>query len=540
MPLDGLMVKALAKKLNVHLSNAKLTKINELSSQVYALSFWKQTSPCTLMISLSPNQSYIYLDEESKEVQHEFSHFGNILKSHLLNAKIIKITPYNNDRIFDLTFSFLNEVYIESKKHLIIEFIGKFTNMILTKEDYTIIDALKKYSPADNSPHTILGGVKYESPNQVQKLVPENYQKNAFFSNYTESFYGISPLLNQEIQYRINNLNQAFTDIIKEILESENLYIYQNGNKQDYYLIPILFLNTHLEKYPLFQGIKEFYYKKMLQLNYHEATNQIEKIINNHLHKNKLKTSKLEDEKNNHIKALKNRDLGDLLFTYAYIGKIENNQFIIKEENICINIDPSISIIENAKKYFAKYNKAKKALPYIDEQLAITQVEIDYLENILIQLIDADYSSIMQIKEELIKTNYIYDKRKLIPKRQKKEKKKKYLPTYFVSPTGVSVALGKNNLQNEELTFQIANNNDTFFHVKDYAGSHVVVFSSNPDEPTIRFAANLAAYYSKARFSSSVPIDYTLIKYVKKHPANKPGMVILKEFKTIYIDPEKI
>lgn len=540
MPMDGLMIKALAKKLENCLDNAKLTKINELSSQVYALSFWKQGNPCTLIISLSPNQSYIYIDEENREVQHEFSHFGNILKTHLLNARIEKITHYKNDRIFDLTFSFVNEIYVEVKKHLIIEFIGKFTNMILTKEDYTIIDALKKYSPVDNNPQTILCGVKYESPNQNEKLVPEDYQGNEVFQNYTEAFYGISPLLNQEIQYRLNNLNQKFSDIIKEILESDNLYIYKNGNKQDFYLIPILFLNTNFEKYELFQGIKEFYYKKMLQLNYHEATSQIEKIVNSHLNKNKLKISKLEDEKNSHIKALKNCDLGDLLFTYAYIGQVVNNEFVIEEENISIPIDSSISIQDNAKKYFAKYNKAKKAIPYIEEQLEIAKVEIDYLENILIQLIDADYSSIVQIKEELIKTNYINDKKKLIPKKGKKEKIKRYPPVYFTSPTGIKVALGKNNLQNEELTFQIANSNDTFFHVKDYAGSHVVVFSNNLDEPTIRFAANLAAYYSKARYSSSVPIDYTLIKYVKKHPANKPGLVLLKEFKTIYIDPEKV
>jgi len=193
-----------------------------------------------------------------------------------------------------------------------------------------------------------------------------------------------------------------------------------------------------------------------------------------------------------------------------------------------------------AKKYFAKYNKAKKAIPYINEQIEISNVEINYLENILIQLIEADYPSIIQIKEELIKCGYINDKKKVTPKKGKKEKIKKYPPTYFVSPSGIKVALGKNNLQNEELTFNIANINDTFFHVKDYAGSHVVVFSSNPDEATIRFAANLAAYYSKARYSSSVPVDYTLIKYVKKHPSNKLGLVILKEYKTIYIDPERI
>lgn len=141
MPMDGLMVRTIAKKLNDNLSKAKLTKINELSSQVYALSFWKQGTPSTLMISLSANQAYIYLDKENREVQHEYSHFGNILKAHLLNAKIINITHYKYDRIIDITFSFINEIFVEVRKHLIIEFIGKFTNMILTKEDYIIIDA---------------------------------------------------------------------------------------------------------------------------------------------------------------------------------------------------------------------------------------------------------------------------------------------------------------------------------------------------------------------------------------------------------------
>lgn len=539
MAMDGLMIKSLANKLNNELVKAKLTKINELSSQVYALSFWKQGSPYTLMISLSPNQSYIYIDEENREVQHEFSHFGNVLKTHLLNAKIEKIEQFNNDRIFDITFCFINEIFVEVKKHLIIEFIGKFTNMILTKDDYVIIDALKKYSPLDNNPQTILSGFKYESPKQNNKLNIEEYDGN-LVNDYINTFYGVSPLLNNELIYRTSILKQNLKDIVKEILTSDKLYIFNNGNKKDFYLIPILSITHEYETFPLFNGIKEFYYKKMLQLNYKEATNQIEKVINNHLNKNRLKITKLEEEKNSHNKALKNKELGDLLFTYAYIGKLEKDKFIIEDENITINIDPSISIIDNAKKYFAKYNKAKKAIPYIDEQIDIANVEINYLENILIQLIDADYSSIVQIKEELIKCGYITDKKKVTPKKGKKEKAKKYPPAYFVSPSGIKIALGRNNLQNEELTFNIANINDTFFHVKDYAGSHVVVFSNNLDEATIRFAANLAAYHSKARYSSSVPVDYTLIKHVKKHPSNKPGLVLLKEYKTIYIDPERI
>ena len=540
MPMDGLMIRTIAKRLNDNLVNAKLTKINELSSQVYALSFWKQGNPSTLMISLSANQAYIYLDKENREVQHEHSHFGNILKTHLLNAKIVNVTHYKFDRIIDITFSFINEIFVEVKRHLIIEFIGKFTNMILTKEDYIIIDALKKYSPLDSNPQTILCGMKYESPKLDQKLVPEDYEGEELFSNYCDSFYGISPLLSQEIQYRINNLKQYFKDIIKEITNSNELYIFKNGNKTDYYLIPLLFLNTEQQKYELFEGIKEFYYNKTMKLNYHEATNQIEKVINNHLNKNRHKIIKLEEEINGHQRALSNKEYGDLLFTYCYLGKIIKNEFVYEEENIKIPIDSNISIQDNAKKYFAKYNKAKKAIPYIKEQIEIAKIEIDYLENILIQLIDTDYASTTQIKEELIKAGYINDKKKIMPKKGKKEKVKKYLPMYFESPTGYKVALGKNNFQNEELTFNIANSNDTFFHVKDYAGSHVVVFGNNLDEPTIRFAANLAAYYSKARYSSTVPIDYTLVKYVKKHPSNKPGLVLLKEFKTIYIDPEKV
>ena len=128
--------------------------------------------------------TYIYLDKENREVQHEHSHFGNILKTHLLNAKIINVTHYKYDRIIDITFSFVNEIFVEVKKHLIIEFIGKFTNMILTKEDYTIIDALKKYSPLDNNPQTILSGFKYESPEQPKKLLIEEYDNTSTIEDY--------------------------------------------------------------------------------------------------------------------------------------------------------------------------------------------------------------------------------------------------------------------------------------------------------------------------------------------------------------------
>lgn len=524
MAFDGLFLRHLLDLEKEKIKEARINSIGQIDNNYFVFSLWKN-SAFNLIVSLEPGNCYFNIDNSKVNVNNEYSHFLNILKTHLLKGEILSISQANNDRIIEIKIKTINEINDEIIKYLYIELLGKFTNIILTKDDYTIIDAFKRISPNEKTNQIILPGFKYIFPSNPHKLDPYTEYNEEIKDNYIKNYYGISPLIEREIKYREN-----IQELINELKESDKIYIYKLDNKMEYHFIKLYQFNIEPEAYNYLEGIKKYYNDK---LNYHifkQRTNAISQVCNQQINKHKKTLAKLLNDLDTYKDNYLNKEYGDLLFTYIDLGYIENDYFIIDEE-IKVPIDSSISISENAKKYFKIYSKNQKSIPYIKEYIEKSKHQIEYFENILDELTYSNDESLEQIKEELQSLGLFK-----LAKKSKKTKRKINLLT-FTSKNGTLISVGRNNIQNEYLTFEYAKFYETFFHVKDYSGAHVVVHSQNLDEDTIRMAANLAAYYSKAKYSNSVPIDYTQVKNVKKHPANLPGKVLIKNYKTIYIDP---
>ena len=528
MSFDGLMVRKITQLLNEKISGCYINRIFQISNNDFIFTLFKKDFKDKLVISINNNASYLTLSPLKYEDHIEPTHFLNLMRHHLEGGLILKIYQLNLDRIITIDIKKSDELGISEIKRLHIELTGKMTNLIVTKEDNTIIDCLHRLGPITN--RTIMPGAIYHLPPAPNLKDPsiDNYIPG---SDLGGQFYGFSKNLEKEVIYRLSK-EESLTDIIKEILNSSTIYSYSN----DYHLIEL----THLKEKPKIsdwdQGILDFYLLYQNKIKHQEAIKDLENIAKKESKKYFTKIGKLEVELAKSETSDIYRYYGDLIYTYADNLNLKTNKINIHDQekncDVEIELDNKLSLGDNAKKFYKKYQKLRNSKAILTEQIDIAKNEYEYFELLKIQIQDADKLELEQISSELASQGYLRIKQKTT-----KKKNQRYLPHTFIDPNGIKVSVGMNNYQNEYLTHEIAKYNEYFFHVKDYPGSHVVVHSTNPlDETSIRYAANLAAYYSKARLSSSVPVDYTLVKNVKKHPRNKPGLVLLKNYKTIYID----
>lgn len=541
MGFDGLVFFRICALLKRDLSEGRLNKINQLSDQDYLFNIYANQENKQLLISLHPNYAHITISNKKWNDLMYPTHFVSLLRKHIEDSKIVKMEQIGLDRILRITFAKRNEINEIKEKSLVIELTGKFTNLILVNdEDGKIIDSLHRIPPLAQTIRTVQPGAIYH-PLPIEK------KKNPFTDSVdndfalSKQFFGISTLLEKEIYYRISN-GEQFVDIINQIGNSEEIYISKNDTINEYHFIPLTHLNLGYKKHPWDEGLSIYYNDRIEAEKKFQFTHDIDKIIRREIKHNQQKLAKIEQEYQNATEYEKYRHYGDLLYTYALDTPKGSKSVTVfdelKQEEVTIKLNELMDIIQNANSYYQKYNKGKTAMIMIKEQIDKTKTEIEYLENIQIQLSENDLESIKQIRQEL--TNNGYLKAEVKPNDNKKKKKvEKYLPMTYTSPTGILISVGRNNLQNEYLTFELAKYNDLFMHVKDYPGAHVVIHATEIDEATLRMGANLAAYYSKARYSSSVPVDYTLIKNVKKPKNTKLGMVSFPTNKTIYIDPVK-
>ena len=354
----------------------------------------------------------------------------------------------------------------------------------------------------------------------------ENYKDDDLINNV----YGISRTLETILKEKEVSYKKA----IEQLMNSSTLYY----NDKDFHLLgSSIFDKTS----SIYEGLENFYAEKEEIDRAKRKSAQANKTVSSLLTKIKNKIIKLNDELKESESSDIYRKYGELLYSSydTNYQKGDNNITLIDYENdtkVSIPLDSKKSLQENAQNYFKKYKKIKASIEHINQQLDIAKEEESYLEDLLIQLQTLDTEVIEQIILELKEQNYLKDTTK---KNNTKKSKIKYNILTKTSSTGTKISIGRNNLQNEHLTFKIAGINDIFLHVKDHRGAHVIIHDYKGDEETLREAANYAALYSKAKQSSSVPVDYTPVKYVHKMNGGKPGKVLLKQYKTIYIDPEE-
>jgi len=533
MALDGITLSKVKQDLDNYLP-IRINRISLISKTELVFNVHAKEIRTNLVMSFHSNNNHICLSDRNYTTYNDPSTFIMVLRKHLLNGIIYKIDQHDYDRYLIMHIHSRNELYDEKQYKLSVELMGKYANLILIDENNKIIDALKKIPPYENTRRIILPGASFTLPDKQNKLDPFNTNDIDFNESLVNQLQGFSKQLENEIRYRMEN--DSFENIMKLIKESNSLYLSKNKDQYVFHVIPLNHLNLNFTKWDIQKGFDEVYYENDEKERIKNISDDLFKVVKRQIKHYQTKISKLQNSYNDALNLDDDKENGDLLYMYENLNEKGLNSIEINDYNNktkTIKLDPKLSIKDNANKYYSTYQKKRKGKIHIEQQIEIANNELQYFQSLNEQLTFANYLDALDIKEEL--NNHGYLKRT-----NNKNKRKKKVNLYQIRIDDYVITFGKNNIQNNYLTFDYAHSNDTWFHAKDYHGSHVVVNSDKPNEKIIRLCANIAAYYSSGRYSSSVPVDYCLIRNVKKIKGFKPGFVSFKNYKTIYIDPEEI
>lgn len=529
MALDGIILSKVKDNLISHLP-MRINKISQSSQTEIVFNVHSNNIRTNLVMSFHSNDNHISLSNKPYTDFEEPSTFVMVLRKYLINGIITSIEQNEYDRYLLLHIKALDDLYDEKNYLLSVELMGKYANLVLVdKTTNKIIDAYKKIPPYENTKRTILVGANFELIETQNKLNPFEIDSIDLDESLVKQLQGFSKTLEEEVRFRLKK--QTFKEIMKEIEESNSLYIVG----ENYHIIPLTYLNSNVIEKNIEEGFDYLFYQKSEKERIKSVTDDIFKFIKRQSKHYTTKMAKLQTSLDDALNLNSDKENGELLYYYENLDQKGLKEIVIKDyENSehLIKLDPKLSIKQNANKYYQSYTKKRKGKDYIEKQITICQNEIDYFNGLLEQLSIAGYQDGLEIKEELARYGYLRKKVNL--------KKKKKINLYQVNTGKYLITWGKNNTQNDFLTFDYAKSNYTFFHAQKYHGSHVVVNGSDLDEETIRKAANIAAYNSQGRLSSSVPVDYCLIKDVKKVKGAKAGFVTIRNQKTIYVDPEEI
>ena len=557
MAFDGITISALVAEFNDKLLNGRLYKIVQTESDELLLTIKNGKNQYRLLISANASLPLIYLTDKNKPAPLTAPNFCMLLRKHINNGRIISITQPGLERIVDFEIQHLDELGDIKTKHLIIELMGKHSNIIFVNEG-TILDSIKHVNSIMSSVRQVLPGKEYFIPHTSEKLNPLDVEKEVFFKTvfskpmplskaiYT-SFTGISPTIAENICYEgkfdssmsANVLEHGdqnivwmyFYQLINKVKNCDFIpTIYEKNGKPEEYGVTILstYSDCTTTSFESISTLLETYYsKKNLYTRMRQKSVDLRKIVTNALERdNKKYNIQLKQLKDTEKKD-KFKEYGDLLTTYGYSIKEGSKEFetvnYYNGETVKITLDPTISPIENAKKYFNKYSKLKRTSEALETIIVETKNSIDYLESINVAIdMATTEDDLKAINEELVQTGFI--KKKHTNKKAKNNSK----PLHFISSDGFDIYVGKNNIQNEHLTFKVATGNDWWFHSKSFPGSHVIVKCNNQELPdnTFEEAARLAAFYSKGSNQDKVEIDYIQKKHVKKVAGAMPGFVI--------------
>lgn len=530
MALDGITLNKVKLDLDKHLP-IRINRIAQTSKTEIVFNVHANELRTNLVISLHSNYNHICLSNRNYTTYNDASTFVMVLRKHILNGVIDSIEQFDFDRYLLMHIHARDDLYDEKHFILSVELMGKYANLILVDENNKIIDALKKIPPYENTRRTILPGAEFTLPDKQNKLNPyENLNVN-FDESLVNQLQGFSKTLENEVRYRLKS--QTYESIINEIESSDCLYLTSINDDYEFHVIPLTNISNNYQKWNIQEGFDEVYFHNDEKERIKSISDDLFKIVKRQIKHYSSKINKLIESLNDANNLDEDKCNGDLLYMYHNLEQKGLKELEITDydgNNKLIKLDPKLSIKANANKYYNQYQKKRKGKVFIEEQLQIANNELEYFKALNEQLSIANYIDALDIKEQLTKDGYI-------KKSNNKNQKKKKVNLYQIQVDGYTITFGKNGIQNNYLTFEYAKSNYTWFHAKQYHGAHVVVDSVEPDEKIIRICANLAAYYSQGRYSSSVPVDYCLARNIKKIPGSKPGFVSIKNYKTIYIDP---
>ncbi len=571
MAFDGITIANIVSELNHTIVGGKINKIAQPEADELMITVKNNRTQYRLFLSASASLPLIYLTGENKQGPLTAPNFCMLLRKHIGSARILSVTQPGLERILIFELEHLNELGDICRKKLIVEIMGKHSNIIFCQEDDTIIDSIKHISANMSSVREVLPGRTWFIPHTQDKMDPLSMSREAFtetvfgknlpvFKAVYTSLTGFSPLIAEELCVRsgIDPKRQA-----QELEETEKETLWQTTDdlvdrirRQDFSPVivyqeeePLEFAAFPLTKY---QDQKSVSYESISQVleSYYSMKNKItlirqksadlRRIVTTAIERTSKKYELQQKQQKDTEKKEKYRIYGELLNTYGYhleegARSLEALNYYTNEM-ITIPLDEHLSAAENAKKYFDRYTKLKRTEEALNELLEETRSDLEHLESIRTSLdIALDEDDLVEVREELMEYGYLRRK-------GSSGKKKKIVsrPFHYRSSDGFDIYVGKNNFQNDELSFKFASGNDWWFHAKGQPGSHVIVKSNGEELPdhTFEEAARLAAFYSKGRQAPKVEIDYTQKKNLKKPNGAKPGFVIYHTNYSMIAEPK--
>lgn len=574
MALDGIVTRAIVHELQLCIGG-RIHKIHQPASSDLIFHLRTQAGTKKLLLSANPTYPRMHLTEASFPNPMEAPMFCMLMRKHCENGTIESITQVGMERIIHIDIRTRDELGDLSTRRIIVELMGRHSNIILIDPATgTQLDGIHHVTPAISSFRVVMPGFAYSKPPEQHKLDPLTADLASFTSALrkaeeadkgsgwlVEAYEGLSPLIAGEIYARAelgNNVIQlglgeietkrlweAFSGLMDSIRQHQ--YQPMSGEnakgKSIFSAIELTSIHGEVQTYPSISTCMEDYYgDKALRDTVKQKTGDLLRFLQNEKSKNIKKLANLEQDLNEAEDAERYRIWGELLLSSLHTmhkgdASVELVNYYDDEQRAeTIPLDPLLTPSENAQRYFKRYNKFKNSLAVIDEQKRLAHAEVTYLEGLLQQLHDASLSDIDEIREELTQQGYLRDRSKKGKKKKKSDKPTLHL---YTSSEGIEIYVGKNNLQNEYVTNRLGKPNDTWLHTKDIPGSHVVIRSDSFGDATLNEAAQLAAYFSQAKQSSSVPVDCTLIRHVRKPSGAKPGFVIYDHQRTLFVTPDE-
>ncbi|MBE7016110.1 MAG: fibronectin/fibrinogen-binding protein [Ruminococcaceae bacterium] len=573
MAFDTICVKKIVEELSYSLIGGKIDKVHQPEKDEILLIVRTFGGNYKLVLSASSNNPRVHFTDITKENPKTPPMFCMLLRKHLQGGKIVRISQPDYERIVEIDVESYNELGDLTVKHLITEITGRNSNVILTNSDYKIIDSAKHVDFTVSSFRQILPGAEYLRPPKQDKLSilsDEIYNLSLDFSldgkmpdqAIMSAVSGISPIIAREIVYSVTKTNSkvcgeltsgekdSITKITANFAKDMSFFpciVYDETDK------PIDFSCVKIEQYgdsyksvgfdTMNDVVREFYHQRDSRERIKQKSADLLKILHNNIDrcakKIAIQNKTLKDAENKE----KYKIYGDIVTANLY--RIKTGQTKLIAENyyeegcpeIEIELMPNLTAPKNAQRYYKLYNKLKNAEVEVKKQIISATEDLAYLESTLVACENStSEADLNMIRQELSQLGYLHARRK-----NQKEEKVKAKPMHFISSDGFDIYVGKNNTQNDQLTLKFANTGDIWFHTKNIHGSHTIIkLGVDKDVPktTMMEAAQLAAYYSKARESSQVPVDYTQIKNVKKPNGAKPGMVIYENYNTVYVTPK--
>jgi len=545
MSFDGFFLHHMVEELRTELLNGRIQKINQPFEQELVLQIRSNRKSHRLLLSAHPVFGRIQLTESTFENPAQPSTFIMVLRKYLQGAVIESIEQIENDRIVEITVSNKNEIGDHIQATLIIEIMGKHSNILLVdKSSHKILEVIKHIGFSQNSYRTLLPGATYIAPPNTEALNPFTIKDEKLFE-----ILQTQELTAKNLQKLFQGLGRDTAYELEKLLTNDKLSNFRSFFKQEtkpcltdksFSCVP--FSSKTTEYFDNLSQLLDVYYKDKAERDrVKQQASELIRRVENELQKNRQKLKKQEKELLATENAEEFRQKGELLTTFLHQVPNDQDQVILDNyytnQPITIALDKALTPNQNAQRYFKRYQKLKEAVKYLTELIEETKATILYLESVETVLNQAGLDEIAEIREELIQTGFIRRRqREKIQKRQKPEK-------YLASDGKTIILVGRNNLQNDELTFKMARKEELWFHAKDIPGSHVVITANlNPTDEVKTDAAELAAYFSKGRLSNLVQVDMIEVKKLNKPTGGKPGFVTYTGQKTLRVtpDPEKI